>query len=281
MIVVQNLSKLYRIGNVDVCAAKNINLRIEEGEFVIIFGDSGSGKSTLIHLLGLLDKPTFGNVIIDGKNTSKLDESLKSKIRLGKMGFVFQEYNILPELTVLENVMLPALMTDTSKKEIIKRAKEIIRYIGLEKRANHLPAELSGGERQRVSIARALINNPKMIFADEPTANLDRKHSDNLINLFKYLNQELKITIFLVTHNPKYLKYATKIFLLKDGTIARTYNTKGTRKSESLNILEEYINKAVKKGISTVTLREHLIKNKWPKEIVERAISKHAKNSGA
>lgn len=219
MIIVKNLKKDYVLGNVKVEALKNASFDVKDGEFVIIFGHSGSGKSTLLHLLGLLDEITDGSIIMDGKDTSKLSETEKSKLRLEKMGFVFQEYNILPELTVLENVILPALMTSAHKEGIIRRAKSIISYVGLWQRLNHLPSELSGGERQRVSIARALINKPEIILADEPTANLDSKNSDNVIKLFNKLNAELKVTILLVTHNPRYLGLASKIISLEDGSI--------------------------------------------------------------
>ena len=219
MIVVKNLKKNYVLGNVKVEALKNASFEVQDGEFVIIFGHSGSGKSTLLHLLGLLEEITEGTIIIDGKDSSKLSETEKGNLRLEKMGFVFQEYNILPELTILENVILPALMTNAHKESIMKRAKSIVNYVGLWQRLNHLPAELSGGERQRVSIARSLMNDPKIILADEPTANLDSKNSDNIINLFKKLNAELKVTILLVTHNPKYLQLASKIICLEDGSI--------------------------------------------------------------
>lgn len=226
MIKVKNLKKTYQIGKITVDAVKKANFDIKKGEFAMLFGDSGSGKSSLLHLLGLLDKPTEGNIIIEKYDISKLDDNSKTLIRLYKMGFIFQEYNILPELTALENTILPGLMTDKSKSELRSKGKKLLQYIGLGDRINHVPAELSGGQKQRVSIARALINDPTILFADEPTANLDSENSKIILDLFKKLNKELKLTIVMVTHNPKFLPYANKVIHIKDGVIEKVEKKK-------------------------------------------------------
>ncbi len=268
MITVKNLKKTYILGNVKVEALKNASFEVKDGEFVIIFGNSGSGKSTLLHLLGLLEEITEGTIIIDGRDTSMLSETEKSNLRLEKMGFVFQQYNILPELTVLENVILPALMTNAHKHDIIRRAKSIIEYVGLGHRLNHIPAELSGGERQRVSIARSLINNPEIILADEPIANLDSKNSDNIISWFNKLNAELKVTILLVTHNPKYLHLASKIICLEDGSIKYIKTKKNVDKRHVIKKLREYVHRNLQRGISKKVIREHLLKKGWSSKLV-------------
>ena len=274
MISVRNLNKTYLVGKVSVEAVRDASFDISEGEFVIIHGNSGSGKSTILHLLGLLDEPTKGIIILNKKNVSKLPESEKSKIRLQKMGYIFQEYNILPELTALENTLLPALMTDLHKGAIIKRAEDILKYLGLGKRMSHVPAELSGGEKQRVSIARALINNPEIIFADEPTANVDSATSDRIMDLFKKLNKEFKITIVLVTHNPKYLVYANKVVYIEDGFVKGIKDNKSIDKNYILRRLKDYIKDCIKKGVPKNKVIDSLVKAGWERSLVENFINK-------
>ena len=280
MISVKNLKKEYIVGKVSVQAVKDVSFDIKEGEFVIIYGSSGSGKSTILHLISLIDEPTTGTVFLNGKNVSELSESSKTKIRLKKFGYVFQEYNVVPELTALENTFLPGLMTDVSKQELVSKAKRLLIYLGLESRLSHTPAELSGGEKQRVSIARSLINDPKIIFADEPTANLDSVTSEMIINLFKKLNLEMKLTVILVTHNPSFLDYADKIIYMQDGLIKKinVRKSKSFKKKladvdwASIENLKEYIKESFKRNYPKEKITKHLLDAGWPKNIVEKAL---------
>jgi putative ABC transport system ATP-binding protein len=217
---VKNLKKIYP-GKVPTFALKGVDFEIKEGEFVAIMGKSGSGKSTLLHQLGLLDTPTEGELIIDDVDISKLSDHEKTIFRLQRLGYVFQEYALIFELTALENVLLPAFALNGSYLNYRDRAIEMLDKVGLKERADHRPNELSGGEQQRVAIARALINNPKILFADEPTANLDTNSSKEVLELFQKLNKELGQTIVLVTHEPEDRKYIDRIFWLKDGLLEK------------------------------------------------------------
>jgi putative ABC transport system ATP-binding protein len=217
----KNLKKIYRMGKVDVPAIGGVDADIQEGEYVAIMGPSGSGKSTLLHLLALLDTPTSGTIIIEGTDVSDMSEAEKSNFRLNRLGYIFQEYNVLPELTALENTYLPAMMQGKSKDEFIKLGMDALNLVDMEDRAHHLPSELSGGQQQRVSIARALINKPKILFADEPTANLDSRSSHSILNLFGKLNKELGLTIAMVTHEPEDKKIVDRVINLKDGLITK------------------------------------------------------------
>ena len=199
---------------------KNLNLKIEEGEFISILGQSGSGKTTLLNLIGLLDSPTSGNIYIDGENIS-VNSSNIDLVRNQKIGFVFQFHYLLPEFTALENVMIPALTQDYSKKaEIQKRALELLKEVGVDHRANHKPTELSGGEKQRVAIARALINNPKILLLDEPTGNLDNETSEKIFNIFKQINSKKRQTIITVTHSRELAEISNKKLFLKKGILS-------------------------------------------------------------
>jgi len=218
---VKNLKKTYP-GKVPMHALRGVTFDIKEGEFVAIMGKSGSGKSTLLHQLGLLDVPTEGELIIDDVDISKLSDHEKTVFRLQRLGYVFQEYALIFELTALENVLLPAFALNGSKRSYKDRATEMLNKIGLSERTDHRPHELSGGEQQRVAIARALINNPKILFADEPTANLDTNSSREILELFKKLNKELGQTIVLVTHEPDDRKYVDRVIWMKDGLIEKT-----------------------------------------------------------
>lgn len=220
MIKVKDLCKVYGKGSTAVHALKGINMEVEPGEFVAIMGRSGSGKSTLMHLLGLLDTPTSGEIYIENMNISKLPEKEKVKFRLNKLGYVFQEYSLLGELTALENVYLPALSVAWHNNHK-KRAAEMLETVSLGERFNHYPNELSGGEQQRVAVARALINGPSILFADEPTASLDATSAEVILGLFKRLNKDLGQTIVMVTHEPEDEKYVDRVIWLNDGLVEK------------------------------------------------------------
>ena len=220
MIKVKSLQKIYGRGDAAVHALKGIDMQVKTGEFIAIMGRSGSGKSTLLHLLGLLDMPNSGEIYIDDMDVLKLSEPQRAGFRLQKLGYVFQEYSLLDELTILENVCLPAMCSgirDNGGSR--KRAEEILDNVGLEGRLNHYPHETSGGEQQRVAIARALINKPKILFADEPTASLDAASARVVLDLFKKLNRELGQTIVMVTHEQEDRKYVDRVIWLSDGSI--------------------------------------------------------------
>jgi len=216
---VHKVEKSYRMGKVLVPALRGVSFDVEEGEFLAIFGPSGSGKSTLLHLMGGLDRPDEGEILIDGSNILKLSDSSLAELRLTKIGFVFQFFNLLPRLTALRNVELPLSIAGIPEKETLDRAKEMLKLVGLEARGNHRPYELSGGEQQRVAIARALVNNPKIVLADEPTGNLDTKTGWEIVQLMKKLSDEKGQTIVAVTHDPNIAEKADRIIHLKDGLI--------------------------------------------------------------
>lgn len=214
---VENISKTYQSENVRVPALRDISLEIESGEFVMITGRNGSGKSTLLHQLGLLDLPNNGKIFINGEETVSMKETVRIALRLKYLGYIFQEYALVAELTAMENVILPAMMLGDTKNAK-KKAKEIFKKIGLEEKMDRLPNQLSGGEQQKVAIARALINDPVIIFADEPTANLDTKASADVLELFQKINREGR-TIVMITHEQDELKYASRLVKLSDGRI--------------------------------------------------------------
>ncbi len=199
---------------------KGINLEVEEGDFLAIMGASGSGKSTLLNIIGLLDKPDSGTYILDGQEVSKLNKRELAYLRNRKIGFVFQAFYLVPWATAVENVLLPLLYRGNINREDEKKAVELLKRLGLEKRINAKPNELSGGEQQRVAIARALITNPKLLLADEPTGNLDSKSSQEVMSIFKKLNEN-GITIIMVTHDPEIADFAKKVKIIKDGTFIK------------------------------------------------------------
>lgn len=213
-----NISKVYKMGDNEVIALNGVDLDIAEGEFVAIMGPSGSGKSTLMNILGCLDTPTTGSYLLDNEEVANLSEDVLAKIRNKKIGFVFQNFNLLSRISALENVALPLVYAGVSKTERINRAQELLKMVGLADRQHHMPNELSGGHRQRVAIARALVNNPKIIMADEPTGNLDTKSSVEIMAMFKELYKQGK-TIILVTHEPDIAENAKRIITVRDGKI--------------------------------------------------------------
>lgn len=214
---VENLTKIYGKDSTKVTALDNVSFSVEKGEFVAIVGASGSGKSTLLHLLGGVDRPTSGKVYIDGKDIFNFNDDKLAIFRRRQVGLVYQFYNLIPILNVEENITLPLALDN---REIDKnRLNEMLKLLGLEKRKNHLPNELSGGQQQRTSIGRALITNPTIILADEPTGNLDSKSSDEIVALLKKSNKELKQTIIMITHNMEIAKIADRIIKIEDGKI--------------------------------------------------------------
>lgn len=214
-----DLKKTYLVGEVPIMALNGISFQIKKGECVAIVGESGSGKSTLLHILGTLDSPTSGSVIIDDKNPFSGDDKKMSQFRSQHVGFVFQHNNLLPEFSAIENIMMPALIAGTSAKEAKQRAIELLERVRLTKRGAHFPSQLSGGEQQRVAIARALINNPVLILADEPSGNLDSKNAAIIHELFQEINANLKSTILIVTHNKGFAATLPRQISLRDGQI--------------------------------------------------------------
>lgn len=224
LLQLKNITKSYASGASKFDALKDISLNIKSGDFVSITGPSGSGKSTLMHIIGLLDNPSAGEVLLEGKNISKLDEAQLSTIRNKILGFVFQQFNLLPKTSSLENVMLPLLYSDVHLSLREKLALEMLKKVNLEDKAKNFPSQLSGGEQQRVAIARALVNNPKIILADEPTGNLDSRSGREIMDLLHQLNRKEKRTVVLVTHDQELARDADMILIVKDGKITQKKN---------------------------------------------------------
>lgn len=214
----KNINKVYKVGDQEINALKGISVEINQGEYIAIVGKSGSGKSTLMHLIGLLDTPSSGEIFLNGKDVSNLSQKELARIRNAEIGFVFQSFNLLQRTTVLDNVILPLKYSKVPKSEWEKRAKEAIKLVGLEDRTYNKSNELSGGQKQRVAIARALINNPSIILADEPTGNLDTKTGDEIVNLFNKLHKQGK-TIIIVTHDNDLAKVAKRKIVMQDGEV--------------------------------------------------------------
>lgn len=218
IIEVKNLIKSFKDGPVETRVLKGIDLSVAQGEFIAVMGRSGAGKSTLLYQISLLDEPTAGAIRINGKDTHLMSESEKMLFRLAEFGYVFQDYALLPELTALENVALPFLMQGASRSAAEAKASAALERVGLGNRLNNLPSQLSGGEQQRVSVSRAIAHGPDILFADEPTANLDRESSDRVVNIFKELHRAGQ-TIIMVTHEDEYAHFAQRIVKLDDGRI--------------------------------------------------------------
>jgi putative ABC transport system ATP-binding protein len=218
MIRTDNLKKVFYTDEVETTALNNVNLEVEEGEFTAIMGPSGCGKSTLLHLLGLLDNPTDGTYLFLGEDVTQYSERCRARFRKGNIGFVFQSFNLIDELTVFENIELPLLYLGTSCSERKRRVEEVLDRMGIMARRNHFPIQLSGGQQQRVAVARAVIAHPKLILADEPTGNLDSTHGDEVMNILKVLNDG-GTTILMVTHSSTYAEYCNRTIHLFDGRI--------------------------------------------------------------
>jgi putative ABC transport system ATP-binding protein len=215
-----NLQKTYLLGKVPVNALRGVNLKVEEGDFLAILGPSGSGKSTLLNLIGALDKPTSGKMIIEGVDISTLKDNQLTDLRR-RVGFVFQFFNLIPRFSARENVELSLSIADISRSERRKRAEDLLATVGLKDRMTHKPAELSGGEQQRVAIARALVNNPRFLLMDEPTGNIDSKTANEIMGLIKVLNEEKHVTAIMVTHDQRLAAQSKKTVLMLDGLIAQ------------------------------------------------------------
>jgi putative ABC transport system ATP-binding protein len=234
MIRTTNLSKTYYLGVVEVPALQGISFEVRRGDFLGLMGPSGSGKSTMLHLLGLLDFPTSGTIEIDGLDVATMDEDERTDYRLRKMGYIFQDYALVAELTVMENVMLTAMAQGKAEDECREASGEVLATVGLTHRLNHLPRELSGGEQQRVAIARSMVNRPIILFADEPCANLDTANSRAVLDQFHALNEEFGQTIVMVSHEEWHKEYFHRIVYLKDGRIDRDEDRRqaGPREAE-------------------------------------------------
>lgn len=219
IISLQNLTKVYRENDIEVVAVQNISLEFEEGEFTAIVGPSGSGKTTLLNLIGGLDKPTSGEILINGTNLAKLSSAKLTDFRLWNIGFVFQAYNLIPVLTARENIEFIMHLQGKNAKERKSRAAELLEAVGLSERGNSRPSKLSGGQQQRVAVARALAAKPRFILADEPTANLDSHSAENLLEIMEKLNQEENITFLFSTHDPRVMKKARRVITLEDGKV--------------------------------------------------------------
>jgi putative ABC transport system ATP-binding protein len=222
VIVTENISKTYGKPPLQIFALRETNLHIKQGDYIAIIGPSGSGKSTLMNLLGCLDKPTSGNIFIDGKDVSTLNENELARIRREKIGFIFQKYNLIPTLNALENVELSMGFAGVDSQTRTTKAKQLLELVNLSKRMTHKPSEMSGGEQQRVAIARALANNPSIILADEPTGNVDTKSGDNIMRILEDINKKGE-TIIIVTHNMAIAQRAKRLLRIQDGEVREEY----------------------------------------------------------
>lgn len=215
----RGISKHYRVGTLDTIVLKNISIRIDRGDYVSIMGPSGSGKSTLLYILSGLDAPTKGNVLLNGSDISRLDDERMSVLRRRNIGFVFQFYNLIPNLNVEENILLPVLLDGKNIKDYRRKLSDIMNIVGLTERRKHTPRELSGGQQQRVAIARALMNDPDIIFADEPTGNLDSKSGMEILSLLREINHDQGKTILMVTHSDEAASYSNRTIYVRDGVV--------------------------------------------------------------
>jgi len=218
---VENVTRTFKIGEVETRALRGVDLTIENGEFTALIGPSGSGKTTLLQLLGCLDQPTSGKVLINGKDVTKLNRNQRADLRKSALGFVFQFFALIPTLTAYENVEMPLLLENHKPHERRERVNQLLESVGLADRAHHRPDQLSGGEQQRVAVARALASNPSLILADEPTANLDTENGKQVMEIMQKLNKETGVTFVFATHDPRVIKYAHRVVTLHDGLIEK------------------------------------------------------------
>ena len=238
VIRMENIVKTYYLGKPnELEILHGINLTVNKGEFVSIVGESGSGKSTLMNIIGVLDRQTQGNYYLEGQDVNGMSDEVRSAIRNRRIGFVFQNFNLLPRANALKNVMVPLLYGEEHSKNGKEHAMEMLKMVGMEDRADHRPNELSGGQKQRVAIARAMINDPAIILADEPTGNLDSKSGDVVIHTLSHINRELGKTIVMVTHDPKMASYCSRLILLKDGMILEDMRNGGDQEAFYQEIL--------------------------------------------
>ena len=221
MIIGKDIIKSFKDGNKITTVLKGVSLEIEKGEFVAIMGRSGAGKSTAMYQLSLLDEPTSGEIFLDGVDTHNMTQDERTNFRLNELGYVFQDYSLMNDLNAIENVAIVLLMKGYSKKEAFEKAREALSSVGLADKTENTPAQLSGGEQQRVSIARAVVHNPKILFADEPTANLDHANSNTVMDIFRTLNKEKGLTIVMVTHEDEYRKIVDRVITLDDGKVVQ------------------------------------------------------------
>lgn len=218
----EELTKVHRKGKLEIVALHDVNLRVSKGDIICVMGPSGSGKTTLLNMLGGLDKPTKGKVVVDGVGITKLNESQLASYRLEKIGFIFQFYNLFPVLTAFENVELPLILAKKPKEERKKKVRQLLETVGMTERAHHKPDELSGGEQQRIAIARALANDPALILADEPTGDLDSQNATMFMNLVKELNKNYSQTFLIVTHDPLVVRECSQIYTIRDGKLEKS-----------------------------------------------------------
>ena len=221
VVKIENVTRVYQIGKVETQALRGVNLSIESGEFTALVGPSGSGKTTLLQMIGCLDQPSTGKVFIDNKEVTTLNRNQRADMRRGTIGFIFQFFALIPTLTAYENVEMPLLLNGHTPKERKERVMELLKAVDLADRANNRPDQLSGGQQQRVAVARALAPNPKLILADEPTANLDTTKGQQVMEIMKKLNQETGVTFVFATHDPRVIGYATRTVTLQDGLIVK------------------------------------------------------------
>ena len=221
VVKIDNATRVYKLGTVETKALRGVSLSIENGEFTALVGPSGSGKTTLLQLIGCLDQPTSGTVLVDGKDVTRLNRNQRADMRRGHIGFIFQFFALIPTLSAYENVEMPLLLNGHNPKERRERVMELLEAVGLADRANNRPDQMSGGQQQRVAIARALAPKPALILADEPTANLDTANGEQVMEIMQRLNQETSVTFVFATHDPRVIKYAKRIVTLSDGLVTK------------------------------------------------------------
>jgi putative ABC transport system ATP-binding protein len=227
VVKIENVTRSYKIGKLETQALRGVNLSIEDGEFTALVGPSGSGKTTLLQMIGCLDQPTSGHVYINNKDVTSLNRNQRADMRRGTIGFIFQFFALIPTLTAYENVEMPLLLNGHTPKERKERVMELLKAIDLTDRANNRPDQLSGGQQQRIAVARALASNPKLILADEPTANLDTTNGQQVMEIMKKLNKETGVTFVFATHDPRVIGYAQRVVTLQDGLITKDNKSNG------------------------------------------------------